>query len=165
MKTRLLLLVALSPLSCTSTPPPPGPKVASERTCTDMGCTSGLELEFVRPSPWPPGSYRITLRIDGKSASCDGELPLKPCDQGASFRCSDASLRIAESGCALPASEHAISGLSSTASEATAVSLVIEHGGALQATANLTPTFQTVQPNGPGCEPVCESASMKLKLR
>lgn len=130
-----------------------------------MGCTSGLELDFERATPWPHGTYRVTLRVDDKSVSCEGKLPLEPCERGPTFHCSDPSLSVAESGCALPPEQHAITGLSSKATQATKVSLAIEHQGSIQASAQLTPTFQTVQPNGPGCEPVCESARMKLKLR
>lgn len=130
-----------------------------------MGCKSGMELELARSTPWPAGTYRITLRVDDESASCEGKLPLEPCERGATFRCSDPSLSVSESGCALPPDQHAIAGLASTATAASKVSLVIEHQGSIQATAQLTPTFQTLQPNGPGCDPVCETASMKLNLR
>lgn len=165
MQLRLLALLAALPLGCGAAPAAPPAAGKSGRTCTKMGCTSGLALELVRSTPWPQGSYRFTLRIDGKSVSCEGKLPLEPCERGPSFRCSDASLRVEESGCALPPEQHAVSGLSSTVSQAAEVSLVIEHQGVLQATAKLQPTFQTVQPNGPGCEPVCQSASMRLTLR
>lgn len=150
---------------CTTNSPAPAPRPTPAKVCSEIGCKSGLELELARPTPWPHGSYRFTLSIDGKSASCDGKLPLEPCERGPTFKCSDPSLSVSENGCALPAEQHAVSGLSSTATAATKVSLVIEHQGALQATAQLTPAFQTVQPNGPGCEPVCESASLRLNLR
>ncbi len=165
MQALLATCLALVLIGCSasSAPPPAGP--GPGKVCTEMGCQSGLDIELVRPTGWPPGSYRITLRIDDKSASCEGNLPLEPCERGPTFRCSDASLSIAESGCALPADQHAIGGLSSTVTEASKASLVIEHQGALQATAQLTPVFQTVQPNGPGCEPVCQSASLRLTLR
>jgi hypothetical protein len=130
-----------------------------------MGCENGLDIELARPSPWPAGKYRVTLSIDGEPVHCEGVLPLRPCDSGPSFHCDDASLTIAESGCALPPGEHAISGLHSTVTEGSEVSLLIEHEGSIQATAKLTPSFESVQPNGPGCEPVCQSASMKLTLR
>lgn len=165
MQALLPVCLALVLAGCSAKPAPhpagPGPG----KVCTELGCKSGLDIELVRSTPWPQGSYRITLRLDGKSASCEGKLPLEPCERGPTFHCSDASLSIAESGCALPPDQHAIGGLSSTVTEASKASLVIEHQGALQATAQLTPAFQTVQPNGPGCEPVCQSASMRLTLR
>jgi hypothetical protein len=130
-----------------------------------MGCENGLDIALVRPSGWPAGNYRLTLAIDGKSVRCEGQLPLAACDAGPSFHCDDDSLTVTESGCALPPSEHAIGGLHSTTTEGSEASLLIEHEGSIQATAKLTPNFQTVQPNGPGCEPVCESASMRLTLR
>jgi len=133
--------------------------------CTEMGCENGLDIELVRPSAWPSGSYRITLTIDDKTVHCEGKLPLEACEQGPSFHCDDDSLTVSEIGCALPPSEHAIGGLHSTLTEGAQASLLIEHDGSIQATAKLTPNFQTVQPNGPGCEPVCESAAMKLTLR
>ena len=166
MKYRLFagLTAALSGCSGTAAPPPQGQPPAPQ-ACTTLGCTSGLELQLVRATPWPPGTYRITLRVDDKSTSCEGKLPLEPCDRGPTFRCTDASLSVAESGCALPADQHAITGLSSKGTQAKKVSLAIEHQGSIQASAQLSPTFQTVQPNGPGCEPVCETAAMRLQLR
>lgn len=145
--------------------PPPASPAPAPRACTTIGCTSGLELELRRATPWPHGTYRFTLKVDDASVSCEGKLPLEPCERGPTFHCSDASLTVAESGCALPPDQHAITGLSSKATRATKVSLAIEHQGSIQASAQLTPTFQTVQPNGPGCEPVCEQAAMKLQLR
>jgi len=165
MKTLLRILPAVVLLGCAAPPAPPKAEPTPARACGELGCTSGLDLELVRSSPWPHGSYRVTLRIDGKSVSCEGSLPLRPCDQGPSFHCDDPSISLSESGCALPPEQHAIGGLRSTATETSDVSLVIEHQGALQATAKLTPTFQTLQPNGAGCEPVCQSASMRLTLR
>ncbi|MBE7485667.1 MAG: hypothetical protein HS104_37565 [Polyangiaceae bacterium] len=165
MKAPLPIGLGLAMLGCNASSAPPPAGAGPGKVCTEMGCQSGLDIELVRPTGWPPGSYRITLRVDGKSASCEGKLPLEPCERGPTFHCNDASLSIAESGCALAADQHAIGGLTSTVTEASKASLVIEHQGALQATAQLTPAFQTVQPNGPGCEPVCQSASMRLTLR
>ncbi|MBK9002068.1 MAG: hypothetical protein IPM35_40600 [Myxococcales bacterium] len=165
MNAPFAVCFALVLVGCNASSAAPAAGQAPGKVCTEMGCQSGLDIELVRPTGWPPGSYRITLRIDDESASCEGKLPLEPCERGPTFHCSDASLSIAESGCALPADQHAIGGLTSTVTEASKASLVIEHQGALQATAQLTPAFQTVQPNGPGCEPVCQSASMRLTLR
>lgn len=158
------LLLSL-PLACAAAPGAPPAEPDGPRACTEIGCNDGLELEFARQTPWPAGSYRVTLRVDGKSMACQGELPLRACDAGPSFQCDDPSLTLGESGCALPAEQHGLSGLHMAVSAATDVSLVIEHQGALQATAKLSPTFQTSQPNGPGCEPVCRNAAMRLNLR
>lgn len=159
--------LVLTSLVAACSPPPEPPKAAADsaKACSEMGCDDGLAIELVRPSPWPAGAYRFTLSIDGKAVRCEGALPLPPCDSGPSFHCDDASLTIAESGCALPPGEHAITGLHSTLTEGSEASLLIEHEGSIQATAKLTPSFQTLQPNGPGCEPVCQSASLKLTLR
>jgi hypothetical protein len=165
MKTASALCLGFVLAACNASSAAPPTSPAPSRACTQLGCKSGLDLELVRSTPWPQGTYRITLRVDDKSASCEGKLPLGSCESGPSFRCSDPSLTISESGCALPPDQHALSGLASTATAASKVSLVIEHQGSIQATAQLTPTFQSLQPNGAGCEPVCETASMKLNLR
>lgn len=165
MRNPLHWALAAALFGCSASPQPVVAEPPEPKACSEIGCTNGLDLELVRPSPWPAGRYRVTLSVDGKSARCEGALPLRPCGDGPSFQCDDPSLTLSESGCALPASEHAIGGLHSTATEGSEVSLLIEHDGSIQATAKLHPAFQTEQPNGAGCEPVCQSASMKLTLR
>ncbi len=142
--------------------PPPGPAPVA---CTEIGCENGLEIQFVR-SAWPDGEYRIQVDVDGAMTSCTGTLPLKPCDAGASFACTGApGVQLSESGCALPAQSHALSGLSLDTTTASRVTLTIEHAGALIGTTTLEPEFRQVRPNGPDCAPVCTNAGMRLKLR
>ncbi len=163
--TALVVLGALSCAGDRATPSRASAPSPQDRPCTKIGCQNGLQIELVRPTPWPPGSYRLTLGIDGKRVSCEGSLPLPACDAGPGFQCEDDSLTLGESGCALPPEQHGIASLNSTATEGSDVSLTIEHDGALNATAKLRPAFQDVQPNGPGCEPVCRNAGLRLNLR
>src|SRR5688500_5711588 len=70
--------------------------------CTEMGCQSGFRIELAPDRAWPPGHYRFALTADGRSYACEGDLPLRPCDQGQSLSCDAPWFGVGESGCALP---------------------------------------------------------------
>lgn len=135
-----------------------------------MGCVDGLRLELTPDSKWPAGAYRIEIEADGATQSCAAVLPLKACDAGQSVQCTGASLaRIGESGCALPPGEHGLSDIQFSAAPKR-VHVRISRDGASRgeiaviADQELTPEYRRLQPNGPDCEPVCNSASARLSL-
>ena len=131
--------------------------------CTEMGCVSGFHLSVEPTGSWPHGDYRYVLDVDGRSVTCEGSLPLKPC--GASnITCSDPAFGVVESGCALEASAHAFGGVSIPGFPSN-VHLLIEHDGKPVFDQDLAPRWSRVQPNGPGCEPVCCQASAMVALK
>ncbi len=142
----------------------PGPDIGEPRpdACTEMGCYSGLHLS-VRPSDaWPHGDYRYVLDLDGRTVTCEGSLPLKRCGIQ-SMTCSDAAVTVVESGCALDASTHAFGDVQ-ISDAPSRVHLTIEHDGKAIADADFTPKYRRVQPNGPGCGPVCCQAADQVTL-
>ena len=138
-----------------------GQAVAEERVCTEIGCTNGLMLTVDPSYKWKWGIYEIQFIFDGRSVTCKGALPLKKCEKGPSFKCSSDKIVIGESGCALPESEHGISMIQIN-DDPRRVIIRVERGGKGIITRTLSPEYHESQPNGPGCGPVCNSASYNL---
>lgn len=129
-----------------------------------MGCVDGLRLELTPGSKWPAGSYRIELEADGATQSCTAVLPLKACDAGPNVQCTGATLaRIGESGCALPPGEHGLSDIEFSGTPKR-VHVRITRDATVVADKVLEPAYKKLQPNGPDCEPVCNSASGAISL-
>lgn len=153
MRVLLLFLIVMAGFS--------GRGVAEERACTEMGCTDGLMLNVDPDYQWKWGFYEFSFLMEGRSVSCKGQLPLKKCEDGPSFRCSSDIVQIGESGCALPESAHGISMIQ--INDAPRRLLIrVKRGGENVITRTLTPEYHESVPNGPGCGPVCTSASYNL---
>lgn len=137
-----------------------------EKACTEIGCLDGFQVIFEPSSRWPAGSYEILVDIDGESTRCTGSLPLPACASGAALQCSPASssVSIGESGCALPSAEHGFTGFAIPLPMVSSVRVAISRDGATLVDSTLTPSYQTFQPNGEGCEPICESGSATLQV-
>jgi hypothetical protein len=136
-------------------------KALAERACTEIGCMNGLMLNIDPDYEWKWGFYEFTFLMEGRSVSCKGQLPLKKCEDGPSFRCSSDVIQIGESGCALPESAHGIS-MIQVNDTPRRMMVRVKRGGVDVITRTLTPEYQESKPNGPGCGPVCTSASYNL---
>jgi hypothetical protein len=131
--------------------------------CTAIGCVNGLTISFEKASAaWEPGMYSIDIDADGKKITCSTKLPLVANDPLPSS-CTDASVLLGVSGSALPAAEHALSELHFTSAPAN-VKVTVTRDGAMVATQDFTPSYQKSQPNGPDCEPTCNSATGTLPI-
>lgn len=133
----------------------------AQKMCTQIGCLDGLTLRIDPDYDWKTGNYDLYFNLGGKSVICRGRLPLKPCDDGPTFQCGGSGVTIGESGCALPQNAHAISDIHIEGVPST-VSVIIKHNGQTIVTRRMVPEYQTSQPNGEGCGPVCKSASYDL---
>lgn len=158
--------------ACGASPPsagtPPGPPAdpdpSAPRACTEMGCVEGFVIDFEPSSAWPAGAYELAITIDGALTTCTGRLPLSACD-APSFSCTSNAVQLGESGCAIEASSHGLSGLQfDRSTKPKEVVIAISRDGAPVVNATFTPTYKRVQPNGEGCEPVCDQAVEKLKV-
>lgn len=141
-----------------------GVDAAGGHACTAIGCQDGLTVEVAPEAPWPPGDYRFVVDADGATTTCTGSLPLPEC-QSRAITCDDEGVvMISESGCALPPSQHGFGDLHFDGMPA---SLTVEvfHQQRSVGRASFTPTYQTVQPNGPECEPTCRNAYVRMALR
>ena len=143
------------------------------RACTLIGCDSGLKVTLEPGSGWPDGRYRFEIEADQDRASCTGSLPLRPCagakrgDVENGVTCDRPDIvRIVESGCALPSGSQGfpVVWFDPRLRPSTATVTVLRNDEVV-GRSELRPQFQTVQPNGPGCEPVCHMAGATLTLR
>ena len=110
---------------------------------------------------WINGQYQIEVALGFKKIACYGELPLHPCEQGPTFKCDDKSVQIGESGCALPDSQHGISGIQ-ISDDPQKIMVRIARNNRTIITRTVVPQYQTSMPNGPGCGPICKSAAFDL---
>ena len=154
----LALLAACKPTPSQPDAPPP------QRACTDIGCMNGLNVRVEKPTAWPAGDYEFAFDLDGVAVTCKGSLPLPACDQSPGLTCDPAGrVQVMESGCALPAAQHGWGDIHVDGDPANA-KIAIRHGGIVLHESALEPEYRTLQPNGPGCEPTCRSASASISV-
>jgi hypothetical protein len=137
-------------------------KRSSSGPCTQIGCQSGYVLNVSPSSAWASGDYRFELTVDGREIRCQGSLPLKACGER-SFSCDADGVRLGESGCALPANQHGIATIDLEGFPLELAIRVLKNGDEIAST-KLTPKYIAGQPNGPGCDPICCSASSTLEV-
>lgn len=153
-----------SPPSTSLVPPSGDAPPGTPRGCSAVGCVDGLALSLSPSQGWAQGSYRFVIEADGKTETCVGALPLPACSQGRALKCTGPELaRIGESGCALGAAEHGFSSIDLPTAPKQ-VTIHIEREGNPIGGATLTPSYQTSQPNGPGCEPICRQANATIAV-
>jgi hypothetical protein len=129
----------------------------ASHSCTEMGCTDGYQVDFrSASSSWAAGTYHIGIVADGQSITCAATLPFE--SQSPPHDCSSPDVMLGVSGTALPAAQHALTGLVFSTHPAN-VTITISLDGKPFASAALAPAYATSRPNGPDCEPVCTSAS------
>ncbi len=156
LRTLSLALMAFSGACVAKTPPD------DAQACTNIGCINGFHVAL-QSDAWPAGAYRVRVTADDKTVTCEGNLPLKACDQGNSLKCDGAGVLIGESGCALPAEQHSLSDLHLEGTPKQ-VRVSVEYNGIAIAQADFTPDYQVTRPNGPNCEPECTQASATLRV-
>lgn len=127
-----------------------------------IGCVNGFALT-TKAEAWPAGSYRFVVKLDEKTVTCEGSLPLPACDKGLSLKCDGEGVMIGESGCALPAEQHGYSDIHLDG-EPAAVNVSVERDGEVVTSQDFTPEYKTLYPNGESCGPVCKQATGTLVL-
>jgi hypothetical protein len=132
------------------------------RACTAIGCQDGLVIRVLPAAAWPHGEYRFDIEQDGARVVCTGTLPLPSCGVPAMV-CDAPGPMIVESGCALPPAAHAFGDVMFATTPAQ-VAVVVTRDGKQVGAGRWRPVYQTIQPNGPGCEPICTNAGVELVL-
>lgn len=128
-----------------------------------MGCVDGLHVEL--EGPQPKGAYEIAVEADGKRATCRVSLPLPACDKGPAVQCKgDVEVMIGEKGCALPPDQHGFGPLNFKGAAAN-VKVSVKRAGKEVGAGTFSPTYRTVQPNGPNCPPTCKQARDKITVK
>lgn len=129
----------------------------TDKSCTAAWCVSGLTVNFSSASGrYAAGTYHLGIVADGVSITCSATLPRTRTSPPTTCSSAGAELRVSGSEY-LPASEHALDELLLT-TQPHSVSLTITLDSKAFASATLSPTYVTSQPNGPDCEPTCRSA-------
>lgn len=128
-------------------------KAETADACTEIGCEDGFALEIQRVG-WEEGSYTLQITADGRQTSCSVTIPL-PTEGGA---CDRPGYLFETSGSELDVSEQAITGLFVAGADYASLTTILSLDGVELASETWTPTFEELQPNGPDCEPTCESA-------
>ena len=118
------ITAALVAAAACSAPVPP-------RACTEIGCDSGITLEFTGTLP---ESFTVTARVDGQvvaTVQCNAQRA-----------CPQAFL----AGVTAPRVEIHVTGTG------------------LDVRREVTPSYVTTQPNGPGCPPTCTQARVRIDV-
>lgn len=157
MRHSTVVLLAALLTACAGATPGEG------HACTEIGCADGLFVHITPAAPWPPGEYRFVVETDGVTTTCTGSLPLPPCETRAITCDREGVVAIGESGCALPPSAHGLGDLT-LPSTPEQITVEVQHEGRTLARETFAPRYQTSQPNGPGCPPICTNASVDLAL-
>jgi hypothetical protein len=138
-------------------------------TCTLIGCEDGYRVDLKPDSGWPAGEYRFLIDSDDAHVECRASVPLPACGVAAVSCEPRGVVTIAESGCALPANAQGFPRISferGRRPRRVRLSIVRSVGGTERviASTELLPRFETVQPNGPKCPPVCTQARDSLTV-
>ncbi len=137
------------------------PVAQAEKACTEIGCVNGLMLRGDYDREWKNGNYHFEIVLDNRHVNCYGELPLKPCGEQ-SLSCNSDLVTITESGCALPKSDHGFGDIH-ISDDPRKVMVRITHNNRPILTRTIVRVeYLESRPNGPGCGPVCHSASYNL---
>ncbi len=137
------------------------PSAFAQKACTEIGCINGVNFTVDPGYDWKSGLYQIEAALGFKKVSCYGTLPLHSCEEGPTFKCDDPAVQIQESGCALPQDAHGIGGIHINGDPARVIVRIARNNKTI-VTRTVVPQYTTSQPNGPGCGPVCRSASFNL---
>jgi hypothetical protein len=128
--------------------------------CTEIGCVDGLEVFFVGTDPGP-GVYTVEIDLHGEFIHCQATIPLgTDGDDG----CTDARVSLFLSGSALEADQQSVDGFFLDSTDTGAVAVTISHDAVQVGYAAFEPDYQTLQPNGPECEPTCSYATREIEL-
>jgi hypothetical protein len=101
----------------------------------------------------PAGRHTVTVPIDGAASSCPFQLPPTsnpvndPCSAGFSFTLPDQP------------TDGKYTEAIVVESAATSIEIKQTLDGTVISDQTLSPSYQTIQPNGPGCGPTCHQAT------
>ncbi len=127
--------------------------------CTAIGCTDGAELTFATALV-APGDYVVRVDVDGEPFTCESSIPLV---EGEESACDAPDVFLMTSGSAL-SDGHAITGIMVLRAGVTLIDIEVDLDDELIAATWVEPAFETLQPNGPDCEPTCEYAAETVQF-
>jgi hypothetical protein len=141
----LVLLAALAaactaPATTPPPPPPPPPPAADpapppQQACTRIGCEDGWSVELADAATALPATYTIRVIVDGAVVASAQCTPERQCGE-----------HVFLAGVTAEQAELEIS------------------SGPVPLRWTVTPQYNTLQPNGPGCPPTCRQARVQVRL-
>jgi hypothetical protein len=137
-----LVFLAVIPAACAApvaTTPPPAPPPAADpvppqQACTMIGCEDGWSVELSGAAALP-ATYTIRVIVDGTVVASRACSPAQPCGD-----------RVFLAGVTADQAELEIT------------------GGPAPLRWTVTPQYNTLQPNGPGCPPICRQARVVVRM-
>lgn len=117
--------------------------------CTEIGCDDGITLTVSPASGLIAGVYSVSVSGTGESTSCSLTV--------------DNAAQVTDTTCDL---------IDNTAGSFTVVlhsspetlTITIDRDGTELGKEDITPSYTTVQPNGPECEPTCHQADVSMQV-
>lgn len=156
----LLALASLLLAACHVDPDAKDGGSGDDLACPAIACIDGLTIDFTSPLK-TAGNYKVTILADGVKTVCEATLPFNGCSSEPP--CSNPSVLLMESGCALPTEEHMLTGLQFTNSHPVNVSLQIERDQTVVASKMLDVTYKNASFGDPRCNISCQQANEKLE--
>jgi hypothetical protein len=145
------------PTATVAVPDPP------PRACTKIGCMSTLDVA-IEDKPGQKGAYVIEVEAGDQKGLCEMKMPAPKCGEPWT-RCEGTLPLMAKEGeiCKQPAKDQMLAPLTiGVAPEKVTVRVLRDKKKVHEET--VAPPYKTVQPNGPGCEPTCKQAEIKVTV-
>ncbi len=138
------------------------------KICTQKGCKDRLAVHVVNKAG--AGELMITAKAGGKMLHCtvaaDDKGGLKPLAEGACKGDPELALVLPGGPLAGVAPDGVTPAFTLVASSAPAsLELLVVRGRATLFTQTLTPTYETLLPNGPDCPPSCKTSSLVVEAK
>jgi hypothetical protein len=154
---------------------------SASKACTEIGCVDGFSATVTfGPGAFPMGAHQLDVTADGATLSCAFMVPVPKlpgggdagpqCAPGVTLvvgpaaRCATVQLP----GGAVGEQCTPIAGASSesitVAGTPAQVTLRQTVAGAVILDRSVAPSYQVSQPNGPGCDPLCQQAAAQWVL-
>ena len=130
-----------------------GCDVSGDLACTEIGCSDGYTVSLVAADRFPDGVYEIAINGDNTPEGCRFEV--------ADGRLLDDETCNAAYGIGptFPTPEAVGITYPMITSE---IEIVVSRDGAVIERLATTPVYETIQPNGPDCDPACRVAGAEF---
>jgi hypothetical protein len=145
------------------------PSCTTQKTCTLIGCSDALTLNLSLPSGEKP-NINVDLMIDGTAVSCPalGDRPSATCAGNVTSTMVEGQTCTQTQQAGTVTQTCTGNGIFHLRIEVPgtpkSVSYTANLNGAVVGQDSLSPTFQSVNPNGPGCDPACKQATADVTL-
>lgn len=155
-----------------------GSPLGGEMVCTDVGCQDQFSATVTMGATLiPAGTHTVDVVADGAAMSCTFSFPPDASTGGAAAQCSSGLTVLVQPAtvCTTTRSATAVSqqcqpidGKFTESIWVPGTPKVVQVqqlvGGTVILDQTVSPTYQTNQPNGPGCGPICHQAGAEWTI-